>query len=114
MMRIICFDFMGADDITRAGRVWARSFVKSHDREGVSGQLQNLWDREVMKNHPGSAELGGPGGPRPPHLFGIHLVKIPKISKFSRIFFSLFSRAPHKKFASAHPASYIGKSYLFY
>ena len=51
MMRIICFDFMGADDITQAGRVWARSFVKSHDREGVSGQLQNLWDREVMKNH---------------------------------------------------------------
>ena len=42
MMRIICFDFMGADDITR---VWARSFVKSHDREGVSGQLQNLWER---------------------------------------------------------------------
>ena len=28
----------------------------------------------------GSAELGGPRGPRPPHLFGIYLVKISKIS----------------------------------
>ena len=41
MMRIICFDFMGADDITR---VWARSFVKS-PRQRRSGQLQNLWER---------------------------------------------------------------------
>ena len=45
---------------------------------------------------------GGPGG-LGPHLFGIYLVKISKISKFLRIFFFLFSRAPHKKFASAHP-----------
>ena len=69
---------------------------------------------QVGHHSPGGAELGGPGGPRPPHLFGIYLVKISKISKFSRIFFPLFSRGPHKKFASAHPASYIGKSYLFY
>ena len=46
MMRIICFDFMGADDITR---VWARSFVKSHDREGVDNC--KTYGREVMKNH---------------------------------------------------------------
>ena len=36
-----------------------------------------------------------------PHLFGIYLVKISKIS-FSRILFFLFSHAPHKKFASAN------------
>ena len=47
---------------------------------------------------------GGPGG-LGPHLFKTYLVKISKNSKFSRIFFFLFSRAPHKKFASAHPGT---------
>ena len=37
------------------------------------------------------------------HLFGIYLVKIQKNSEFLRILSFLFSRAPHKKFASAHP-----------
>ena len=41
-------------------------------------------------------------GSRDRHHYGD--LKISKNSKFSRIFFFLFSRAPHKKFASAHPA----------
>ena len=53
----------------------------------------------------GSAELGGPGGPRPPHLFGIYLVKISKIRKFCQNFFFYLVVPLHKKFASAHPVS---------
>ena len=46
---------------------------------------------------------GGAGGLRAlaPHLLGIYLINF---GNFSKIRFSLFTVAPHKKFASAHPA----------
>ena len=38
----------------------------------------------------------------PPHLFGIYLVNF---GNYLKIRYSLFTVAPHKKFASAHPVS---------
>ena len=55
---------------------------------------------EAERKQPGGAELGGPRGPVPPHLFWIYVVKF---LKFRKIYFFHFFVPPHKKFASAHP-----------
>ena len=59
----------------------------------------------IYDNVAGGAELGGPRGPVPLHLFRIYVVKI---LKFRKIYFFYFFVPLHKKFASAHPVRKFG------
>ena len=51
---------------------------------------------------------GGAGGALAPHLLGIYLINF---GNFLKIRFSLFTIAPHKKFASDHPGRPLSANY---
>ena len=57
----------------------------------------------------GGAELGGPRGPVPPHLFWIYVVKISKFCRFRMKFFFYLVVPPIKNLlpSTLHPDKYL-------